>query len=263
MGEQQVLHYREQGQGRPVILMHGLFGSLDNLALVARKLAAQYRVISVDLRNHGRSFHRPDMGYTHMADDVCRLLDALKIKQAVMLGHSMGGKCAMQMALDHSERVQGLIVGDIAPVTYPVRHDNVLNAISSYCPDQMVSRTLVDQQLATFIEMPAVRQLLMKSMVINDRGEYIWRLNAQALVANYDGIRAMPDNGEKVYSGPTLFIKGEQSDYLLPEHQLQIQTHFPKAAVRVIKGAGHWLHAEKPELFSGIVIRFLEQLGDQ
>ncbi len=262
MADAQILHYREQGQGQPVMILHGLFGSMDNLALVARKLASRYRVISVDLRNHGRSFHGDAMDYGDMANDLCRLMDTLNINTAVIIGHSMGGKCAMQLALDHPVRVQGLIVGDIAPVTYDARHDNVLNAIGNYCPDNMCSRTAVDQQLATFIEMPAVRQLLIKSMKLNDNGEYIWRLNAKALLNNYHALRAMPDNTGKVYLGPTLFIKGELSDYLLSAHQTQIKALFPEASVRVIKGTGHWLHAEKPELFSGVVMRFLEQCGD-
>ncbi len=260
MHKESVLNHRIQGEGEPLIILHGLFGSMDNLIPVARRLSEHFQVISVDLRNHGRSFHAPDMSYPLMADDVLALMDKLSITQAVLLGHSMGGKVAMQLALDHPERVGAVVVADIAPVAYPSQHTNVIRAIESYQPEQALSRKAADEQLARYIEMPEVRQLLIKSLKRNDRGEFVWRMNVTALVANYDGIRSAPNVGDRVYSGRVLFVKGERSDYLQSAHRKVIAGLFPKASLKVMAGTDHWLHAEKPDLFCGIVERFLETL---
>ena len=260
MNRQDRLNYREQGHGEVVVILHGLFGSMDNLSPTARRLSENYRVISVDLRNHGRSFHRAEMSYPEMAQDVVDLLNELMISETIVLGHSMGGKVAMQMALDYPEKVRALIVGDIAPVTYEHRHKNVLAAINNYRPEQAHSRKEADQQLANYIEMTSVRQLLIKSMLPNAKGELVWRINAQALIDNYDNIRGMPDNIGKIFKGPTLFIKGAVSDYLLPEYWPIITRYFPQAEIKVVDNVGHWLHAEKPALFNGVVIRFLTHL---
>ncbi|CAM3785174.1 alpha/beta fold hydrolase [Parendozoicomonas haliclonae] len=264
MTDDRILNYRvqgrEKGEGEPLFILHGLFGNMDNLTPVARRLAEQYQVISVDLRNHGRSFHDEEMNYQVMAADVVRLMDHLAIEQAIVLGHSMGGKTAMQMALDFPQRIKAIIVGDIAPVSYTHRHENVIQAIENYQPELATSRAEADAQFARFIEMPAVRQLLIKSLMRNDQGEFVWRMNAPALVANYDEIRSEPDNTGKSFTGPVLFVKGGESDYLLPEHKSVIGALFPNASLKVVSGVGHWLHAEKPELFNGIVERFLSEL---
>ena len=260
MAEQRLLHHRFQGQGPSLIMLHGLFGSMDNLTPVARRLAERRRILSVDLRNHGRSFHGDKMDYGTMAVDVIRLMDHLSIDQSVVLGHSMGGKTAMQMALDYPERVTALIVGDIAPVTYPPLHTSVIQAISHYQPERGLSRGAVDQQLASDIHMPEVRQLLIKGMMRDQQGRFVWRMNVDAMVANYDQIRSQPEGKGKVFHRPVLFIKGGDSDYLLPKHREVIAPLFPNASVKVVPGVGHWLHAEKPELFHGIVERFLAAL---
>ena len=254
------LNHRMTGENPAIILLHGLFGNMDNLTPVARSLTDHYGVLSVDLRNHGRSFHKPTMTYPEMASDVLALMGQLGIASAVVIGHSMGGKVAMQLAVQQPERVRALVVGDIAPVDYPPHHQNVLRALQAYKPEQSLSRQDADKQLAQFIEMTAVRQLLIKGMMKNEQGQYAWRMNVDGIINSYQSICAAPDIEGKSYQGPTLFIKGEFSDYLKPEHRDVIFRLFPSADLRVITGAGHWLHAEKPALFSASLKRFLSAL---
>ena len=265
MKDECILHHRIQGKGVEegavsIVILHGLFGSMDNLAPVARKLSDSYRVISVDLRNHGRSLHSAQMSYPLMADDVLNLMEHLAISQAIVLGHSMGGKVAMQLALQAPEKVRALVLGDIAPVDYAHSHEDVLNAIKGYQPELAESRSEADAQLARFIENAAVRQLLIKGLQRDAIGHFVWRLNAPALVDNYDAIRAAPELGASGYTGPVLFVKGGESDYLKASHKTTIDRYFPNATLKVVTGAGHWLHAEKPDLFNGIVERFLSDL---
>ena len=260
MAGQCFLNHRIQGEGSPVFVLHGLFGSMDNLSPVARKLAESYQVISVDLRNHGRSFHVADMTYPLMAEDIIKLMGELEIPKAVFVGHSMGGKVAMQVALKYPEKVRALIIGDIAPVSYDHSHDNVLRAIKAYQPEKALSRKDADDQFARFIESYAVRQLLIKGLMRGSQGHFVWRMNAPALVANYDAIRAALEFNGTAFDGPVLFVKGSESDYLLAKHKDEISRCFPQASLKVMTGVGHWLHAEKPDLFNGIIERFLDAL---
>ncbi|MCL6272172.1 alpha/beta fold hydrolase [Sansalvadorimonas sp. 2012CJ34-2] len=254
------LNYRIFGEKSDVILIHGLFGSMDNLTPVVRGLTDHYRIVSLDLRNHGRSFHRSSMSYPEMAGDVFALMDHLKVDSAIIVGHSMGGKVGMRMALQEPDRVRALVVGDIAPAEYPPHHQNVLNALQAYKPELATSRSGADKQLAAFIEMPTVRQLLIKGLKKDQQGHYVWRMNVEGIIKSYKDICAVPETGEKSYAGPALFVKGENSDYLKPEHRDVIDRLFPAAKLRVITGAGHWLHADKPDLFNATLKRFLASL---
>ena len=256
----QQLNYRVSGEGKEVIVIHGLFGSMDNLTPVVRSLADSYKVLSVDLRNHGRSFHRPTMTYPEMAGDVLALMDDLGMESAVVIGHSMGGKVAMQMAVEAPKRVDALVVGDIAPVDYPPHHQSVLKALQAYNPEQAQSRSEADKQLSEFIDMPAVRRLLIKNLKKSENGQFVWRMNVQGIFASYTSICAAPEFGGRHYSGATLFIKGENSDYLLPEHREVVARLFPRVELRIITGAGHWLHTEKPALFNAVLMRFMNSL---
>ncbi|MCG8474177.1 MAG: alpha/beta fold hydrolase [Cytophagales bacterium] len=256
----QLLNYRLQGKGQTVILLHGLFGSMDNLMTLARGLAEEYQVLTMDLRNHGRSFHADSMTYQEMAEDVLDVIDDLKLGSVMVFGHSMGGKVAMQLALEASERIAGLVVGDIAPAAYPPHHREVLQALQSYDPEQVVSRQVADRQLSEFIDSPAVRQLLIKNLKKNKQGQYIWRINVSAIAQSYTDISAELSLPGRVYKGPTLFLKGEHSDYLQAEHQALIEQYFPDTRLRVISGAGHWLHADKPDLLLATLKRFLKMV---
>ncbi|MGI9288958.1 MAG: alpha/beta fold hydrolase [Pseudomonadales bacterium] len=249
------LHFKQTGRGEPIILLHGLFGSASNLGGVARALATNFSVYSVDLRNHGKSPHTEQMDYSSMADDVLQLIDDQTLSPAHLLGHSMGGKTAMQLALNYPQHVGKLIVADIAPVTYQHAHTNVLQGLTAVAETRVSSRQQADDILAQHVSEAGVRGFLLKSLTRKPQGDYTWQLNLDAIEVNYDEL-AKGNSGEP-FTGDTLFIKGDQSDYILPEHKDAVLALFPNAQVRVIANAGHWLHAEQPETFNNIVERFL------
>ncbi|WP_240223942.1 alpha/beta fold hydrolase [Rheinheimera hassiensis] len=239
----------------PVVLIHGLFGSYENLGVIERSLSEQYQVINVDVRNHGQSGHSADMNYQLMAEDLAQTLDSLSVKKAAILGHSMGGKLAMAYAVTYPERVTRLILADIAPVSYPPRHNSIFTGLNSVDLTQIENRTDADKQLAPHIKESGVRQFLLKSLIKED-DTFQWRFNLRALYDNYTALTGNPiDSGS--YSGPVLFIKGGDSDYILPEHKATITKVFPAAQAKIIQGTGHWLHAEKPAAFTKLVKDFL------
>lgn len=250
-----ILHTEITGQGQAIVLIHGLFGSYENLGVIARALAGQWQVVNLDMRNHGRSGWHDTMSYALMAEDMKETLDHLGLEPVVLLGHSMGGKIAMEFALRYPERVSKLILADISPVQNRPRHLEILSALDGIDLDSLQSRQQADQQLALSVTETGVRQFLLKSLYKKD-DQFRWRFNVKALIANYPQLlEAPPSKGP--YSGPTLFIKGAESDYLLPEHQSLIQQLFPHSKAKVIMGTGHWLHAEKPVAFAKIVTDFL------
>ncbi|MFM5146675.1 alpha/beta fold hydrolase [Aeromonas rivipollensis] len=258
------MHFKEQGQGPAVVLIHGLFGSLDNLGLLARPLSEQYRVISLDLRNHGASFHSDEMSYPQQAADVIALLDHLALDKVAIVGHSMGGKVAMQVAKQVAKqapaRVGRLVVADIAPVAYPhARHQNVFAGLNATLANPPQSRAEAEALLAQYVEIPGVRQFLLKSFAKTEAG-WAWRFNVPALERNYANIMGWPDDQTR-FEGPTLFIKGGDSDYVQPQYTETVMAQFPAAKARVIAGTGHWLHAEKPVLFNKLVVDFLSTGG--
>lgn len=258
--QKSVVNFKEQGQGPAVILIHGLFGSLDNLGLLARALGEHYRVISVDLRNHGVSFRSDDMSYPAQAADILALMDHLGLDQAAIVGHSMGGKVGMQLAKLAPARVSKLVVADMAPVAYPhSRHQNVFSGLNATLAAQPRSRSDAERILAEHIEIAGVRQFLLKSFAKGDDG-WQWRFNVPALEENYANIMGWPED-ERCFEGPVLFIKGGDSDYMQPQYSEAALAQFPAAKVRVIAGTGHWLHAEKPMLFNKLVVDFLSTGG--
>ena len=260
MQQNSLVNFKEQGQGRSVVLIHGLFGSLDNLGLLARPLSEQYRVISVDLRNHGGSFHSADMCYPTLATDITHLMDHLEIDEATLIGHSMGGKVAMQLAKQAPKRVSKLVVADMAPVAYPhTRHQNVFAGLNATLQRGVQSRSEAARILAEHIETAEVRQFLLKSFAKSEDG-WGWRFNVPALEQNYANIMGWPED-ERRFAGPVLFIKGGDSDYMQPRYSTTAQAQFPAAKVRIIAGTGHWLHAEKPILFNKQVMDFLSSSG--
>ncbi|MGO1247188.1 MAG: alpha/beta fold hydrolase [Oceanisphaera sp.] len=252
------LNIRRQGQGQAVIVIHGLFGSLDNLNGLSKVLAAQYDVISVDLRNHGLSPRSQQMNYYTMAEDIIRLIEQLDLAAPILIGHSMGGKVAMMVAGQAPELIGAIVVADMAPVAYTkARHSEVFAGlqavIAAKCPDRQSADTVLSQH----VQMMGVRQFLLKSFVPN-RPADPWRFNVAALLESYPNIMGWP--GLPVpYSGPVLFIKGGESDYLMPQYQAEVVRQFPQAKAKVIQGTGHWLHAEKPQLFNRLVLDFLTQ----
>ena len=251
------LNFERQGEGDPIILIHGLFGDLDNLKSISRALTDSYTVINLDVRNHGQSPHCDAMNYTDMADDVVAIADAEGFASFHLLGHSMGGKIAMEIALRYPRRVRSLIVADIAPVAYDARHSSILDALSSISIERLASRAQADAQLAETIETKGVRQFLLKNLR-KDGDNWFWRFNLAALRDNYQTLIGAPTS-EGQYSGPVMFIRGENSDYVTEAHTHAIVSRFPRATPQTIKDTGHWLHAEKPTEFNQLVSDFLEQ----
>lgn len=253
-----LLNYQQLGQGEHIILIHGLFGSLENLNMVAKTLAKHYCVTSIDVRNHGNSFHHKDMNYDDLAQDVINLLDYLAIEQCHMLGHSMGGKIAMQLALNHSQRIKKLIIADIAPVKYPDHHAKIITGLQRLDFNKINTRKEADQQLARYVDNIGVRQFLLRNITANKQGEFYFKCNLNNIAQGYPQIM-QGINSSQIFNGETLFIKGGQSDYILPEHQKSIAAIFPYAKAKIIQGAGHWLHAEKTIAFNKIVMDFLSR----
>jgi esterase len=256
------LNYQQQGTGAHVLLIHGLFGSLENLNMVAKALSTEYCVTSIDVRNHGKSFHRNDMSYDSLALDVINLLDTLNIQTTDILGHSMGGKIAMQLALDFPDRVNRLIVADISPVSYPAHHLTIIEGLQSIDLSKITKRSDADLQLSQYVENSGVRQFLLRNLAMNKSvdGElsFSFKCSLTNITECYPQIME-GYLGNKAFSGETLFIKGGDSDYIQPSHKEVIKALLPNSKVKVIQGAGHWLHAEKTVAFNKIVRSFLSK----
>lgn len=257
------LHRQIKGEGEPLILLHGVFGSLDNLGVVARGLQDNWQIHSLDQRNHGKSSHTDTMTYPAMAADVLAYMDAKGLEEATILGHSMGGKVAMQLALMAPDRISAIIVADISPVTYRPRQDLVLEGLKAVDTAAIKSRQDADRVLAGYVEETGVRQFLLKNLMpipADERDDsdarYRWRLNLPVIDRSYADLSAAPE-GEGPYRGPVLFIKGADSPYIQTKHRGTIDRLFPNAELEIVEGAGHLLHAEKPEQFVAICRRFL------
>ncbi|MFM1896437.1 MAG: hypothetical protein RLZZ385_1511 [Pseudomonadota bacterium] len=250
--------------GPPLLILHGLFGSLSNWNWHSRQLGERFTVYALDLRNHGGSPHHELMDYPAMAGDVLRFMDDHGIAEACILGHSMGGKVAMQLALSHPERVRCLLVADIAPVDYSAAraakegHEEIFQALESIDPRTVSSREEADHGMAGLIPNEAVRKFLLANLVKSGPGGFRWRFNLPALKQNYDALRAKPV-GTTPFDKPTLFIKGADSHYIGEEHRDAIMALFPRAELKIIMGAGHWLHADKPPTFNKVVSDFLDR----
>ena len=251
-----LLNHRERGSGSAVVLMHGMFGSLGNLGSVARALGENFRTLNVDLRNHGGSPHDPLMDLPSMAADVVATLDSLGVERAALLGHSLGGKVAMQAALSYPERVAKLVVADIAPVRYVQSHSPIIEALGVIEQSEIGDRKEADSILAAYENDLGVRGFLLQNLLRGEDGKYRLRLNLSAIAAHYfQGLMAAPEGDH--YDQPTLFIKGENSAYIQSKHRDKIRRLFPRSSVEVIGGTGHWLHAEKPQEFNQLVEQFM------
>ena len=243
--------------GEPLIILHGLFGSLSNWGAQSRQLATDFSVYGLDLRNHGGSPHSDDMNYTVMAEDVIEFMDDHGIERCHLLGHSMGGKTAMQAALSAPNRIDRLVVADIAPVHYRGQHDSILDGLDAIDLNSIKSRNEADKILAEYVPDELVRQFLLTNLVRSKEDDFSWRINLPVLKQNYDRLREAPA-GDGVFEGATLFVKGALSNYIQEKHRDAILARFPNAKTKVIMHTGHWLHAEKPQTFYRIVHGFLK-----
>ncbi len=256
------LHYREAGDptAPPLILLHGLFGSSANWLGIARRLAADFRLIIPDLRNHGRSAHAMLMDYPVMVEDLLALMDRLGISAAHLCGHSMGGKVAMWLALQHPERLERLVVADIAPVSYSHRFDAIFDGLQGVDLSPEATRQQIDQQLARWVDDAGVRGYLLQNLLRID-GEWQWRLNLSGLQAALPELLSFPEVGGQAFPGEALFLHGSRSDYVREAYRPIILRHFPFARLRMIEGAGHWLYAEQPDKFTALCCSFFSADG--
>jgi esterase len=252
------IYHRQMGvaDGYPLVAIHGLFGSLENLGVVTRKLSDEYCVYALDLPNHGRSEHTATINLLSMADAVVAWMDRVGIARAHFLGHSLGGKVGMEIALRYPDRVNQLVVADISPVAYSRRHQDVFDAFHAVDLSALTSRTDADKDMQPHVSELSTRSFLLKNLEKNDQG-WFWRMNLEGLIAAYDELISANASGFPCFKGGVLFIKGGNSPYILPEHRDAILSLFPEASVKVINETHHWLHAEKPDIFVGIVRRFL------
>jgi esterase len=240
----------------PLIILHGFLASSRNWRFVAQKLAAQYHVFVVDMRNHGASPQASLMDYPSMAADLLLFLNQHGIKKASLLGHSMGGKIAMWFALNNPDYVDKLIVADIAPVSYPHSFDHTLNTIRSLPLEEISNRKQAETLLAPAIPELSYRQFLLQNLVLNN-GHYEWRINLDIFQKMAPNIAAFPEiNALESYPGKTLFIAGSDSNFVSVE---TIDKPFPGAQLKIILDAGHWLHVQQPAEFIALVENFLAE----
>lgn len=255
------LNYQDTGgEGTPLFVIHGLLGSADNWRSHVKQWQAHHRVVTVDLRNHGRSPHAESMGYGEMAQDLLSLMDRLGIERTHLLGHSMGGKVAISVARLAPERVASLIVADIAPQAYGHGHDAVFAGLRRVEQGSPTNRREADELLAEHVDERATRLFLATNLVRGDDGVLRLRIGLDQIERDYDSIMQEPA-GEGAYEGPTLVLRGELSPYVPDEALPALRDVLPKAQLVTLEQAGHWLHAEQPEAFQTAVNDFLASLG--
>lgn len=250
------LNYKQFGQGEPIIILHGLFGTLDNWQTIAKKLAENHMVFIIDQRNHGKSPHSDEFSYKIMAEDLKEFMFQHHIYEAIIMGHSMGGKVAMRFALDYPDMVSKLIVVDIAPKKYKGGHQTIFEAIFDLDLENLTDRRAIDEALKVKIPDDGIRLFLMKNLARQKEGGYRWKMNLPVLYKNYQEILSTIEVDD-AYDDEVLFIRGGQSKYIRDEDILDIQEIFPLMQLETIPNTGHWLHAEAPKMFIKIVNNFI------
>lgn len=253
------LHFRVQGEGRPLIILHGFLGSLDNWQVMSNRLARDYKVYSVDLRNHGRSPHSEVMNYPVMAQDVHDLIAEQALAAPSVLGHSMGGKVAMQLAGQYSNDIERLIVVDIAPKSYPPAHRPTLQAMHNLNLRAYKSFGEVGAALAAAIPDPAVRQFIVKNLCRDAAGNFQWRLGLDQIIQNY-GALTEAILVEKPFTKPAYFVRGGLSDFVRDNDMESIRIVFPRSEFETIPNAGHWVHIDAADAFYLAVKNFLSAI---
>ncbi|WP_194776630.1 alpha/beta fold hydrolase [Pararhodonellum marinum] len=250
------LNFRKIGEGEPLVILHGLFGSADNWFSIARELEKHYTLYLVDQRNHGDSPHTEDWDYQLMAEDLLHWMEEQNLEEIHLMGHSMGGKTAMNFAIQYPEKVKKLIVVDIAPRYYPVHHEQILEGLKSIQLDALKSRKEADDQLAEHVKEAGIRQFLLKNLGRDKENKFIWKINLSVIDAKIENVGEALEAG-KSFEGPTLFMGGENSDYIKEGDKTDLERFFPNHHLIYIKGAGHWIHAEQPAAVVETVKAFL------
>lgn len=249
------LNFKKSGSGPPLVILHGLFGSLDNWFSIAKELVEHYTLYLVDQRNHGDSPHSNEWNYGVMVEDLRELLDAEGLDSVYLMGHSMGGKTVMNFAVQYPERVSKLIVGDIAPRYYPIHHQVILEGLNALDLSQLQSRKEADDLLAPYIPELGIRQFLLKSLG-RDANGFAWKINLSVITQHIEEVGKALDE-ETVFEGPTLFLGGANSSYIQEKDLSDMKRHFPNCTWISIPNAGHWLHAEQPQAVVAEMRKFL------
>ena len=254
----QILHSKIIGEGTPLLILHGYFGMCDNWKSLGNKFAKAFQVHLIDQRNHGRSFHSTNFNYDCLADDLFRYVIHYNLKKIVLLGHSMGGKTAMLFAVKYPNFIDKLIVADISPRYYQPHHNDILKALNSVNFTIQNTRKLVDQKIAELIPDMGVRSFLLKNVYWKEKGILGYRFNLQALTKNNEEVgKALPSFTS--FHKKTLFLAGGNSQYITNKDISLIKKHFPEVSIQTVPNAGHWLHAESPDIFYELVMSFLKK----
>ena len=263
------LFYRDLGTGKPLIILHGLYGSSDNWLTVAKSLSVKYHVFIPDLRNHGNSDHSPELNYDILINDLLEFCNDHNIHKTILLGHSMGGKLAMSFALYFPYMIEKLIVVDISPKSYLTedsfkdhcaRHKEIIQALTGLDLNSIESRTGADKMLAEKINSRRIRQFLLKNLKRDKQGHYSWKFNLESIKNNLrklmDEIPVMKSHNSHLL--PSLFIKGANSDYIQDDEEDELRVVFPSSRIVRIEDAGHWVHAEQTDKFLDAILHFLD-----
>jgi len=250
------LNYKKTGTGETLIILHGLFGSADNWFSIAKELEKDYTLYLVDQRNHGDYTHSEDWNYQVMAEDINELMETEGIESAYLMGHSMGGKTVMAFALQLPEKVKKLIVADISPRYYPLHHQVILEGLNAIPIDEIKSRKEADDILSKYVSNMGIRQFLLKSLGRNEKGGFEWKINLKTITEKIEIVGEEIDSDQS-FDNPTLFMGGENSDYIKESDKGDISRLFPNSNIIYIKNAGHWLHAEQPGAVIETVRSFL------
>lgn len=244
----------------PLLIVHGLFGSARNWGVIAKRMSHDRQVIAVDMRNHGTSFRADSMSYTDLADDLAEVLHAYGAPDGThVLGHSMGGKATMMLALTHPELVKSLIVADISPVAYEHTNKPLIDAMQALDLSKVEKRSDADALLAADVFDAGVRAFLLQSLVVKDKK---WLLNLQVLEDEMPKIVGWPDGITSVFDKDTFFLSGAESSYVSRDHRAATKALFPKAKFASLPDTGHWLHAEKPREFEAALTAWLSRYDD-
>lgn len=250
------LNFKTFGEGKPLLILHGLFGSLDNWQTLGKQLAETHKVYLVDLRNHGKSPHSSEFSYEEMAKDVAELIQDEQLDKVSIIGHSMGGKTTMTFAVEFPQFVEKLVIVDIAPKKYAPHHDEIIKALYSLDLSAISSRREADEEMKKSIENDGTRLFLLKNLNREKEGGYSWKMNLDMLSEN---IEKVIDVTEIPFPIPleTIFIRGGSSGYILDSDFERIEELFPNSEIATIQNAGHWVHAEKPQELLSLIIDFL------
>jgi pimeloyl-ACP methyl ester carboxylesterase len=251
------LNFKKLGEGKPLLILHGLFGSSNNWGSLGKRFSKNNSVYLIDLRNHGRSPHSNQMTYSDMANDLLELIKDEKIISPTILGHSMGGKVALMFAKNHPEYLDKLIVADIGLKAYPMHHEEILRGLNSINLEKTISRSQAQEVIKKHISSLGIQQFLLKNLYWIEKGKLAWRMNLKQIENNIEEI--LKEINIENSNLKTLFLRGELSNYILEEDFQNIKAAFPNGEIKTIKNVGHWLHAENPNEFYKLVDEFISE----